>query len=176
MNSPAFAPILDRSPKDVEKPKTIPIGTYHWIARGIPRQDKSTQKKTDFVEFTVVPQGPVMGENGNLDVDQEQLDEALTRRDGSKVAMQSKSQRLTFYLTEDAIYRLEDFLRHLGFEIPTEAEKKEMTEEALDALPSFRQMLAESANRSFAGYISHKPSEDGTQMYANITKTFALES
>lgn len=175
MNSPSFAPILDRSPKDIEKPKTMPVGSYVWLTRGIPRQDKSKNKGTDFVEFTCVPQGPAMGEEGNLDVDQELLDEALTRRDGTKTAIQSKSQSLTFYLTEDAIYRLEDFLRHLGFEIPTDAEKKTMSEEELDALPSFRQMLAESGNRTFGGYVSHKPSEDGTKMYANITKTFALE-
>jgi hypothetical protein len=175
MNQTAFAAILDRSPKDVEKPKTLPIGTYAWLIRGQYRLDKSTQKKTEFVEFTVVPQGPVQGDNGNLDVDQEQLDEALTRRDGTKTAIQSKSQRLTFYLTEDALFRLEDFLRHLGFEIPTEAEKKNMSEEELEALPSFRSMLGETPNRQFAGYISHKPSEDGTQMYANITKTMPLD-
>lgn len=175
MNQPAFAPILDRSPKDVEKPKNLPMGSYTFITRGVPRQDKSTQRKTDFVEFTLVPQGPLQGDNGNADVDQEQLDEALTRRNGEKIQIQSKAQRLTFYITEDALFRLEDFLRHLGFDIPTEAEKRTMTEEQLDDLPSFRQMLAESQNRSVGGFISHKPSDDGSVMYANITRTFALD-
>lgn len=170
MNAPSFAPILDRKPSEVERPKQIVVGSYVWLTKGVPRFDKSTQKKTDFVEFTVVPQGPVKNEEGeNLDVDQEALDAVLTRSNGEKIAIQSKSQRLTFYITEDAVWRLKEFLRHLGFDIPEEGE-----EEPEDA-PSLRQMINESANRRFGGYVSHKPSEDGQTMYANITKTFALE-
>lgn len=156
MNQPSFAPILDRAPTDVEPPKVMPIGSYSWIIRGMPRFDKSTQKKTDFVEFTVVPQAPLE------DVDAEALDAALTKKNGEKIALESKSQRLTFYLTEDAIYRLKDFLKHCGFDVDDEEQ-------------SLRQMLNETPNRTFGGYISHKPSEDGERMYANITRTFALE-
>lgn len=175
MNQGTFSSILDRSPKDVERPKTMPIGSYIWIIKGMYKQDKSTKKGTEYVEFTIVPQGPVQNDSGeNLDVDPEQLDEALSRRDGTKSAIQSKSQRFTFYLTENAIFRLEDFLRHCGFEIPTEQEKKNLSEAELDELPTFKQMLAETPNRSFGGYVSHKPSDDGTQMYANVTKTFPL--
>ena len=169
MNAPSFAPILDRKPGQVERPKQLPIGSFEWLTKGIPRFDKSTQKKTDFVEFTVVPQGPVKNDEGeNLDVDQEALDEVLTRTNGDKIAIQSKSQRITFYITEDAVWRLKEFLRHLGFDIPEEGEADD------EDAPSLRQMISESANRRFGGYISHKPSDDGTQMYANITKTFAL--
>lgn len=166
MNAPSFAPILDRKPGDIERPKQLPPGSYVFITKGVPRFDKSTQKKTDFAEFTCVPQGPVQGEDGeNLDVDQEALNEVLSRKGGEKIAIQSKAQRLTFYITEDATWRLRDFLIHLGFEIDEDDE---------DA-PSLRQMLNESANSRFGGFISHKPSDDGTQMYANITKTFKLD-
>jgi len=165
MNSPAFAPILDRAPKDVEAPKVLPIGSYIWVTKGVPRFDRSSQKKTEFVEFTCVPQGPVMGDNGPMDVDQEALDAALTRKDGEKIAIQSKSQRLTFYLTEDALFMLKNFLKALGFDTDDEGEEA----------PSLRQMINESQNRTFGGFISHKPSDDGERMYANITKTFALE-
>lgn len=156
MNQPSFAPILDRAPTDIEPPKVLPVGSYSWIIRGVPRFDKSAQKKTDFVEFTVVPQAALD------DVDQETLTEALTKKNGEKVALESKSQRLTYYLTEDAIYRLKDFLKHCGFDVD-------------DADASLRQMINESPNRTFGGYVSHKPSDDGERMYANITKTFVLE-
>lgn len=165
MNQPSFAPILDRAPKEVERPKVLPVGTYTWLIRGIPRFDKSKIKGTEFVEFTVVPQGAFAGADGNADVDQEELDACLTRKTGDKIAIQSKSQRLTFYLTEDALWRLRDFLKHLGFDVDDESEEA----------PSLRQMINESPNRQFAGYVSHKPSDDGETMYANITKTFALE-
>ncbi len=165
MSTGNFGAILDRAPKEVERPKSLPIGTYIWVVKGVPRYDKSAQKKTDFVEFTVVPQGPAQGTEGNLDVDQEALDEVLTRKDGSKIAIQAKSQRLTYYITEDAVWRLKEFLKHLGHDTDDESEEA----------PSLRQMCNESANRQFAGYVAHKPSEDGETMYANITKTFALE-
>jgi len=165
MNQPSFAPILDRAPKEVERPKSLPIGSYIWIIKGVPKFDRSNFKKTEYVEFTVVPQGPVTGNDGNLDVDQEALDATLTRKDGSRIAIQAKSQRLTFYLTEDALWRLKEFLKHIGFDTEDEGEEA----------PSLRQMINESANRSFGGFVSHKPSDDGETMYANITKTFALE-
>ena len=135
-----------------------------------PLFDKSPQKKTEYVRFTVVPQGPVQNDQGeNLDVDPEALEEALKRANGDKVAIQSKSSRIDFYLTEDAIFRLKDFLRHLSFEIPEEGEPDD------EDAPSLRQMVNESANRQFGGYLAHRPSDDGTSMYANITKTFKLE-
>lgn len=176
MAGPSFSPILDRKPGDIEKPRNLVIGSYIFITKGLPRFDKA-KTGTEFSEFMCIPQGPVPAPDGegNLDVDQEALDEVLTRKNGEKAAIQSKPQRLTFYHTEDAIWRLEAFLRDLGFDIPTDDEKKEMTEEQLDALPSLRQMINESPNRRFGGYISHKPSDDGTQMYANITKTFRLD-
>ena len=170
MNAPSFAPILDRKPGDIERPKQLPPGSYIWLTKGLPRFDKSTQKKTDFAEFTVVPQGPAKNDDGeNLDVDQEALDEVLTRKNGDKIAIQAKAQRLTFYITEEATYRLKDFLRHLGFDIPEDGEEGD------EDSPSMRQMLNESANRRFGGFISHKPSDDGSTMYANITKTFKLD-
>lgn len=171
-----FGAILDKKPGDIERPKNLPPGSYEWIIRGLPKQDKSSKKQTEYVEFTLVPQGPLQGIDGNKDVDQELLDEALTKRNGEKIQIQSKSQRLTFYLTDDALFRLEDFLRHTGLDIPTEAQKREMSKDELDALPSLRQSIAETPNRSVGGHITHKPSEDGQRMYANITSTFALES
>lgn len=165
MNAPSFAPILERKHGEGERPKQLPVGSYIWITKGVPRLDRSTQKKTPFAEFTVVPQGPVQnGDGENLDVDQEALDEALTRKNGEKIAIQAKATRLTFYLTDDAEWRLDEFLKHLGFE-PEEG----------DDGPSKGQLLGETGNHRFGGFISHKPSDDGTQMYANITKTFKLD-
>ena len=176
MNAPSFAPILDRKPGDIERPKQLPPGSYVFVIKGVPRYDVSTQRKTPFAEFTVVPQGPATNPAGeNLDVVQEDLDAVLSRNNGEKAAIQSKAQRLTFYLTEAALYRVEDFLRDCGFDIPTDEEKKELSEEDLDAYPTLRQMMGEVNNLRFGGFISHKPSDDGTTMYANITKTFRLD-
>lgn len=153
MASPSFSSILDRQSTEIERPKPFPIGTYLWVVKGQPRFDKSSKKQTPFVEFTLAA---VQAQD---DVDQEAMEEYLNRKDGSKKALNEQSTRATFYLTEDAAWRLTEFLDHCGV-----AEDQTVAQRINDAI-----------NCQVYGEIRHEPNEDGTAMFARLGKTAAVE-
>lgn len=152
MATPQLSSILDRQYGDAERPKPMPVGTYRMMVTGAPRFDKSKNKGTEFVEFTL------KYISAEEDVDEDDLREALTKSTGETVPIQEKTNRLTFYLTEDAVYRLDDFLRHLG----------------IDGEFSRAQAIAEATNRECLASIRHTPSDDGERVFANIAKTAAV--
>lgn len=153
---PNFTSILDRNPTEVEKPKPIPAGTYSTIIIGQPRFDKSSKKQTEFVEFShkIVAQGE--------DVSEEDLNEALTKPDGSVRPLQDIVMKNTFYLTENAAWRLKDFLKDVGFDVD-------------DDSVSMREMVEGCAGRSVGVFVKHEPSQDGTTVFAKIDRTVVLE-
>jgi hypothetical protein len=157
MANPNFSAILDDDPADAEAPKGLPAGQYIFIVDGQPKFDKSTKKGTDYAEFTCKPVQPLDS------VDQDALNEALSRKDGTSRVLADMSMRLTFYLTEDAKYRLSNFMKHCGLDI--EGEKK-----------SYSQWISELAGTQFMGTVGQTMSDDGERMYSNITKTAPVEA
>ena len=146
MNTPNFSSILDQQVDAVEKPKPLPVGTYMVLWDGMPVFGKSKQKQTDFVEFT-----PKFLQAMD-DVDQAALAESLK----GKSLQEKKVRPLTFYLTEDAVYRLDEFcIEHCG----------------IDKGLSRKQMISMVPGRQTLVHITHAPSDDGTQIYANIKST-----
>ena len=109
-NTPDFASILDQSPTEVNRPKSLPTGTYTFIV-GDWEQGKSSQKKTPFVKFSMKPVA------ADADVDEDELEEALTGADGEANDIRSKTMSITFYTTADAIYRLDEFHEHCGIDL-----------------------------------------------------------
>ncbi len=150
-----FASILDRPSTDVERPKALPVGSYVMVVQGLPRFDKSSKKQTEFVEFTC------RYLQAQDDVDDEELTKVLERPDGTRKALSEMSNRLTFYLTEDAIWRLKKFLAE---DLGIDEEDK-----------TLRQMISEAPGQQFLAAIKHTASEDGTTVYANIATTAAVE-
>lgn len=146
MSDTSFSSILDKTVDSVDKPKPIPVGTYLGLVDGIPRFDKSTVRKTDFVEFNVKLL------QAKEDVDQSALADVL----GGKV-LQDKSMRRTFYLTEDAVWRLDDFLFNHLDGIPLGTSRKQ----AISMAPGKQVLLS----------VRHNPSQDGTTVYAEISST-----
>ena len=142
-----FSSILDAAPSEVERPKPLPQGTYTAVVQGLPRQDKSTKKQTPYVEFTLA-----ILANG-VDVDQDEL-KAMGGFSG-------KTMRATFYLTEGAAWRLDEFLEHLGIE--------------LDGKKSRAEMIEEAPGKQVGVYVKHTPSQDGQSIYAEISRTLPLE-
>jgi hypothetical protein len=146
---PNFSDILSRKSSEIKAPKPLPPGSYVWLIEGQPRFDRSTKQQTDFVEFTcrcLQPQG---------DVDQAALQEAG--------GAQNKTQRLTFWLTDEAVYRLSNkdgtgFLEQLG----------------LTGSESIGEKISMAPGRQFVGHIRHKASQDGTRIFAEIGQTAAL--
>src|SRR4051812_25646574 len=96
----SFGAILDRAPTEVDRPKPLPQGSYTCIVKGTPRFDKSSKKQTEFVEFTLAVQAA--GE----DVDEDSLKEWMTKSDGTARRLQDATIRATYYITEDALWRL----------------------------------------------------------------------
>lgn len=141
----SFEDILDKAPGEIERPKPLPVGSYTCIVKGLPRFDKSSKKQTPFVEFTLQP--IAAGE----DVDQDDL-EAMG-------GFANKTIRATYYITEDATWRLKDFLNHCGIE---EGE-------------SLREMIEETPGKQVTAYMKHRPSEDGQSIFAELAKTASVE-
>ena len=154
---PDFTSVLDSPASEAIRPRPLPQGTYVCMIRGMPRYDKSTKKGTDFAEFTL----QIM--EACEDVDQEVLKETLTKADGEVTALKDfRPLRLTFYLTEDAKYRLPEFLdRDLGIPLLDEDGKKR----------SYREANEDAPGKMVLAHVKHTPSPDGETMYANIDRT-----
>lgn len=158
MANPDFASILNRTTGTIERPPTMPIGEYIWKIKGLPRYDKSSVKSTPFAEFVCVPIKPLDS------VDTDALEECLNRKTGKKL-LSDMIQKITFYLTEDATYRLKEFAIN-DLKVATEDEANEMTLSALIEL---------MPNSEFIGTINHTPSKDGKSVYANLGSTAPVE-
>lgn len=157
VSRPSFTSILDTPVSSVERPKPMPVGQYVWIVQGQPKFDKSSKKQTDFVEFTLKC-------SEALDtVDSDQLDEWLTKKDGTKSKLADATKTLTFYLTESALWRLKDFLTHCGV-------AEEDTDESL------KQLIAETAGCQVIGTIRHEPFQSGDGIRAVISSTAPVEA
>ena len=147
MSSPNFGAILDTPSQEIERPKPLPQGTYTCVVNGLPRMDKSAKKGTEFVEF-----------NLNILAAGEDVDEdALSEMGG----IANKSTRITFYLTENSVWRLKKFL----------AEDLQIEEDDV----TLRQMIGMAPGRQVLAHIKHTPSDDGTSVFANVASTAPVE-
>lgn len=146
--------ILNTKSKDVERPKPAPVGQY--ICQiGQHRFDKSTQQETPFVEFELKPI------EATDTVDEDALKEWLAKPDGSKKKLSEQTFRLTFYLTEAALYRLTDFLDNA---------------EAGDEDMEVGERIAETPGKSILATVKHTTSKaDNVTIYANVSSTASVE-
>lgn len=147
MTTPNFSSILDESPTEVSAPVPLPQGVYTCMVIGTPRYDKSSRKGTDFVEFTL---RPIAAE---ADIDETELDEAG--------GLEGKTIKAVFYLTEDAIYRLDEFHSHCGIDLDDGQSRR-----------SRNDMIVNSEVRVF---IKHEPSQDGTRIWARFNRSLPME-
>lgn len=140
--------ILDRPASEIARPKPIPAGTYTCVVRKF-EHGKSSKKGTEFVEFTLVPvtAGP--------EIDQAELDFALTKPSGEKILLKDRTLRHTCYITEDAAWRLKKFLNDCGVEDGT----------------SLGAMINQCINASVLVTVKHTNSDDGETIYANVGTT-----
>lgn len=149
-----FADILDTPSEDVSRPKPTPAGTYLTMVKGLYREDKSPKKGTEFSEYTLQLLKAMD------DVDEEALEEFLTRSNGEVSKLQDRSLTLQCYHTPDALWRLKKFLTDLG--IPErEGTTKLSLRDRMQMVPG-RQVLV---------HVKHSPSQDGEAMFAQIDRT-----
>lgn len=152
-NRKTFESILDTPSMDVARPRPVPQGHYLTMVRGQPNYG-AAKTGTQFVEFTMQPL------EADEDVDLEDLKATLTKASGDVVPLTERSLRLTFYLTEDAVWRLRKFLNDLGIE-EMNGKKKLTLRERIEMAPG-RQCLS---------HVKHTPSPDGEGTFANIDRT-----
>jgi len=105
-SKPSLEDMMNMSSDQLPRPKALPIGWYMFIIRELPRHDKSTQKQTEFYEFTCYP----------IEAMKHVDEDALAEAGG----LEEKSIRLTFYKSEKAMYRFTEFAEALGFKNATE--------------------------------------------------------
>lgn len=145
MTEPNFQSILDKPTSDIKPPQPLPPGTYLCLVEGQPNLGKSSQKQTDFVEYTAKVLQP------QPDVTPESIEAA-----GGVVG---KTTRLTYYITDAAVYRLKQFLvESLGID------------DAGGTRP-LRQMLSEAMGKQVYVKIRHRPNEQGDGMRAEVEST-----
>ena len=137
-----FENLLSTPMDSVEKPKPLPPGGFLFNVKG-QEFGESSQKGTPFVKMLCTPMSPLE------DVDTELLAQVN--------GWQKKELPLTFYLTEDSIFRLKDFLDHCGVSI---------------AGRTFKEALPDVINQQFTGMIIHEQStKNKTDIYDNHGST-----
>lgn len=146
MSAPNFQSILNKPATAVERPKPLPVGTYLGMIMGLPEFNKVGQKETDVADFQIRILQP------QPDVDLVAFAEAKGNRDELK-------QRARFFITDDALFRLKEFLEHLGID---------------PAGKSLSEMINEAPGKQVMVSLKHRPSQDGTQIYAEIDRTAAV--
>lgn len=97
-----FQSILDTKVDDAEAPKPLPEGTYLGIIDSY-EFGESSQKKTPYCRVWCKPTEAMD------DVDQEALDAVLAQVDQD---LTKRRLREDFYLTENAMFRLREFLEN----------------------------------------------------------------
>lgn len=147
-HAPSFESILDTPANEIERPKPLPTGTYDCIVKGLYEEGVSSQKKTPFVKFTYAIQ------SAGEDVDEAELEEIGGLAD--------KTIKDTYYTTPDAMFRLTDALANMGLDVEAEG-------------VTVRQLLSETPNCSIRILIGHRASEDGTQIFAEVKRTMAVD-
>lgn len=151
-DAPNIAALLDRAPADIERPKPLPQGGYHCIIKGMPEHGKSSKKQTPFVKFNLQPTAAMD------DVDEEALAEWMKRPDGTSRTLADAKIDGTYYLTEESLFVLKDFLEHVGADGET-----------------LRQQIEQAVNSEVIAYIKHEPSQDGQSVFAKLGRTAPVE-
>jgi hypothetical protein len=146
-DAPNFQSILDEAPSEVDRPKPLPTGTYLTTVQGPVVYDKSSRKQTPYVQFTLRVIGAMD------DVDAEELNEMG--------GFEGKTIRATFYTTEDAIYRLDEFHEHCGIDLTDGHSRRTRNDEVI--------------NSHVLASIRHRTSDDGTQIFAELGRTAPAE-
>ena len=153
--APNIADILDRPSADAEPPKPIPPGTYIAQVQGLPREGTSPRTQTPFVEFTLMPIEVYRDKDGRSDIDEDALEEMG--------GLNNRTLRDTYYLTDDAEFRLRQFFDNCG--IPDMNGKHKLTH---------RERIVQTPGCQVGISVKHSSNRDNTAIFANVSGTFKV--
>lgn len=146
---PNFTDVLDQPLGEVERPKPVPAGSYLAVIQGQPNYGEVNGKDgpTKIVDLTAKLLQP------QEDVNMQEL--------ADMGGLGDKSVRIRFFLTQNAAFRLDDFLwEHLGIE---KGNGK-----------TLRMALSETTGRQVGLKIKHTPSTDGKSIFSNVDSTYKI--
>jgi hypothetical protein len=149
MAKPNLSNILDRPSADAERPKPLPQGSYTCVVQSW-EDGTSTKKQTPFIRYILKPIDP------GQDVEASELEEVG--------GLGQRTLGVNFYLTDNSEYRLREFLDHCG--VPDREGKTKLTH--ADRIP-------QAINCQVGAFIKHETSEDGTAIFAKVTRTYSVE-
>jgi hypothetical protein len=139
----SFQDILNKKADDVERPKPLPPGTYLGVVEGLPEFAEIGKNQT-----------PVANLKIKLLAAEDDVDSDALREMGGALG---KSLRHRLFLTEDAAWRVKQFLEeHLGIN----GDGKTLGE-----------LFNEAPGNQVKVVVKHRPSQDGQTIYAEIDRT-----
>ena len=101
---PGFTSLLNKPAGEAQKPTALPVADFPGVIKGY-ELGESREKKTPFVRFNL---GLTEWPDG---VD------PVTKADGTPIDLSTRSLRRDYYLTADAMWRLDELLKNLGLEV-----------------------------------------------------------
>jgi hypothetical protein len=140
--------ILNRPAEDVEAPKPLPVGSYNCVVKGLPEQGESSVKKTPYLRFSFQIVSP------REDVEASDIEEFETNKTGEKTPIAGRIITSDYYLTNEALFMLTDFLEALGIDFTNGK--------------SVSAAIDESPNMECVVFIKHEPSKDGKRFFARV--------
>ena len=150
MTNPNFTAILQNAKLgEIEKPKPLPAGSYAALVKSIEQVETKGEKQTGYIRVNMEIVAP-LGDVNEVDL------EEFGNPSGKKI-------RTDFYITDDAIYRLQDFiLEHIGLDM---------------AGMSLEQAIPQMVNNQVGVKITQEISKkDPSVIYAVVSSTFNLNA
>ncbi len=153
-----FTDTLDKEATQIEKPPTMPVGTYVWVVTKHPTYEAERSDEWEFVEYAVRCVRPTE------EVDPDILAEFTAK--AGKLTDQFNRVSFLFSKTDEG-----------GFK-KTEFNHKQFLTETLKCWEdgaSLKQAMAASVNKQFLGWIKWQPDKQNPElMHANIGRTAPL--
>lgn len=143
-----FSNLLDQKAGDVKRPPKKPPGTYHGVISGY-KFDKSSQKQTPFVRFTLNSVTPGEDVDPSMLVDDEQ----------KPIELAKWHPTVDFFITPDALWRLTEFME--GFKLQNFAGR------------SINEQLAELRGLPVDFTVVLKPTQDNTDFFNQVSSITA---
>lgn len=128
-----FTSLLQKPAGEAKKPEALPAGDYHGVVKSFETGD-SNKNKTPYVRFHIgiVAPGDAVASD-HPDLAEQDLSKRQMRRD--------------YYLTEDAMWRLDDFLKSLGIALAGKSYEETIPEAVgTQVLVEVQQYLNQTSN------------------------------
>ena len=139
-----FTQLLDVKAEDVKRPPPKPVGTYILRIAKAPETTESRDKGTPGLQYTF-----------NYVEALEDVDPELL----AEVDLTKGTLRDTFWLTEEAQYRLKEFFEKMGLDIEGK---------------TFAELVPDSVNMEIKAHVTQNPGRGGV-IYNNIEVYLAMD-